>query len=130
MIIDDPMVCEALRARLRRGNFSCILIVDTLSYDARTSRFQRHRLEELRRLGAQVFLSQGFIDAGRYGPSSERGLMHLKSVVVNSHVAFSGSANLTKASRKNRELMFKHTGPPVGKILQVILDAKDHSLQL
>jgi hypothetical protein len=125
MIIDDPALCGGLAARLREGGFTCVLVVDKLHYKDKSSRFQEQRLQELKRLGATVFLAQGFSGSGSYA-----GLMHLKAIVLDSSLAFAGGANFTKAARKNRELMFKFTGSAVANILSSIKDAKESGQQL
>ena len=124
MIVDDPDFCTAVGRRLRgRGSFACTVVVDKSQYMKRTSRFQRPRLLELQRLGAQVYLAGGFNAAHLFGVGAHSGILHLKGVVLDNRVLYVGSSNLTKASRANREVMFRMTGPPVAKTLQGILAA-------
>jgi len=46
--------------------------------------------------------------------------MHLKAVVIDSRVAYAGSANCTRQARCNREVMLRLVGPPVTKVLAEI----------
>jgi phosphatidylserine/phosphatidylglycerophosphate/cardiolipin synthase-like enzyme len=50
--------------------------------------------------------------------------MHIKAVVVDGRVAFTGSGNLTRASRCNREVAFKIVGPPVSQIMAAVRAAQ------
>ncbi len=49
--------------------------------------------------------------------------MHVKAVVLDDRIAYAGSSNLTKASRVNRELVFRLTGPPVAAVLAAVAAA-------
>lgn len=126
MIIDDLTICEALATRLRRGNFSCSLVVDKQHFEEEQSRYQKSRLQKLQQLGAKVFVATGSAHSG----SRYNGSMHMKNVVLDSSVAFSGSANMTAASRKNFETTLMLTGPPVAKILRSIKSAQSSGSQL
>ena len=124
-IFDDPECSSGLARRLKasRSSFSCDMVVDKSHFESRTSVYQRPRLLELKTLGANVSLADGFDTSRLYGPRGKKGIMHLKAVVLDGRVAFTGGCNMTKSSRGNRELTFRVTGPPVKKILQAILAA-------
>ncbi len=49
--------------------------------------------------------------------------MHVKAVVIDADVAYTGSANLTKASLTNRELVLRLQGAWVAPILDVGTEA-------
>ena len=55
----------------------------------------------MKTLGARVALASG---TGRY--RGHVALMHRKAVLIDDRVLYSGSANVTCASRQNRELVF------------------------
>ena len=93
-------------------NATFVVVVDKEAFDEKVSRSQRPRLEELKRGGAAVRLASGY-----FGGSNFRGSMHMKTVVIDSCVAFTGSANLTKKARKNIELVSQVTGPAVHDIV-------------
>ena len=99
------------------------MVVDKSHFESRTSVYQRPRLLELKNLGANVSLADGFDTTSLYGPRGKKGIMHLKAVVLEGRVAFAGGCNMTKSSRGNREMVFRITAPAVKKILQAILAA-------
>jgi hypothetical protein len=137
MVIDDPAFCEGLASQLRGGRgFSCILVVDKQVYNQGTgstgSKSQKPRLTELRKLGAEVFLGTGF-RLEQYGRAGFTGIMHRKIIVVESavgSVGWIGSANITKSSRKNREVVVEMYGTPVVKLKRAIIEAKDNGEKL
>ena len=49
--------------------------------------------------------------------------MHVKAAVIDADVAYTGSANLTKASLTNRELVLRLQGAGVAPILDVVTEA-------
>ena len=131
LVFDDPALTAALIGRLQAGGFTCTLVVDKQDYRSRQgSKFQAPRLRELQKAGATVYLAEGFSGAGLFGSSSHRGHMHMKAVVLDSNLAYAGSANLTRSARKNRELTFKFCGGVARQILQVLQDAQSHGEQL
>ena len=116
-IFDDPEFTETLVQRLRsRVPFSCRIYVDSSTFDARSSRRQAPRLRELKRLGAAVFLCTGYDATASFGPRAHQGIMHLKAIVIDQDVAYSGSANITLGARSNRELTFRFSGTAVADI--------------
>ena len=120
-IFDDPDCSAGLARRLKSAStFSCDMVVDRSHFEGRTSVYQRPRLLELKKLGANVTLADGFDTSNLYGPRGKKGIMHLKAVVLDGRVAFSGGCNMTRSSRGNRELTFRVTGPAVTPILQAI----------
>ena len=125
MILDDPAFCEALERKLRgRAPFSCSILVDRSNYLQRTSRHQRPVLRQLQGLGADVRLCSGLDASSVFGAGAYPGIHHIKAIVLDNRIAFSGGSNITRASRFNRELAFRFTGPIVKDILQEVLNAK------
>ena len=123
-LFDDELFTQKLLCRLRsRSPFACQIVVDKSAYDQRTSRFQRPRLLELQSHGASVLVSQGFDGRSLFGLAGRRGIMHIKAVIIDSRVAYTGTANITKSSRVNRELVHRIVGPPVSDILEAVLSA-------
>ena len=119
MIMDDPACCQGFARWLRAHRHgSCEIVVDKSHFEAKTSRYQRPRLLELKQQGARVVLGEGFDTTHLFGPSGKKGIMHMKGVIIDGRVAFTGGGNLTKAARGNRELFFRITGPQVAQIAQ------------
>ena len=87
------------------------MVVDKEQFSQKSSKLQEVKLRDLKRLGASVILAQGVAGAGKYA-----GAMHSKAVVLDDAVAFAGSANLTRKARRNHELVFRLSGPPVVRI--------------
>ena len=58
-----------------------------------------------------------------YGPHARGGVTHVKAAVIDADVAYTGSANLTKASLTNRELALRLQGAGVAPILDVVTEA-------
>ena len=126
MIFDDPGFAAAVERKLRgRSEFSCSIVVDRAQYEQRTSRYQRPLLRHLASLGADVRLCDGLDGAAVFGAGAYRGIMHTKAIVLNNRIAYTGSSNITRASRVNRELVLRVTGPPVADIAQRLLSAKE-----
>lgn len=124
MVMDEPTLCKALVGFLRGpGTFSCRVVVDKSCFTQRNCRGQRPRLLELQQAGAQVRLATGHSGHDVYGPHAMGGVMHVKAVVIDADVAYTGSANLTKASLTNRELVLRLQGAGVAAILDVVTEA-------
>jgi len=127
-LFDDPEFTQVLLQRLKdRTPFSCRVFVDAEGYEQRSSRYQRPRLEELRRNGAEVSLSRGYDATGLYGKGAHKGLMHFKAIILDGKVAYAGGANVTKKARANREFMFRFTGHPVADIKKGVSDMAAHA---
>ena len=115
-MLDHVGLCAALQARLSgRSAFSAVLLVDKASFEERRSFRQRSCLAALRALGAEVRLCKG---------SGRRGAFHVKAVVVDRRVCFTGSANLTTKSRDNVELHLRLVGSPLRDVLEVLQRAR------
>ena len=94
MVFDEPSLCFALLGRLKaQAPFTCRIVVDMQNHGQRLSRHQRPRLLDLQRAGAQVRLATGHPGTDVFGPRARGGVMHLKAVVLDSRVVYSGSAN-------------------------------------
>ena len=131
MMIDDPAFCTGLAAELRKKRgFKVTLVVDRQHYNNATSRFQAPRLQELKKLGASVFLGTGHRGTHMYGDNAYTGLMHRKAIVLDWITCFVGGANITKSSRKSREIMMEVSGSAVLEVLALILEAKHTGTQL
>ena len=120
MVMDEPTLCKALVGFLRGpGPFSCRVVVDKSCFAQGRCR----GLLELQRAGAQVRLATGHSGRDVYGPHARGGVMHVKAAVIDADVAYTGSANLTKASLTNRELVLRLQGAGVAPILDVATEA-------
>ena len=106
----DNAIIHFLRSGQGR---TCIVLVDREMYeaDACTGRENRMLKALNQHAGAHVYLGAGSTGSGRL--SKYPGSMHLKELLIDGKVAYSGSANCTEASSKNMERMFKFTGHPV-----------------
>ena len=89
--------------------------MDAANNDARSAVHQRPRLLELQKLGGEVYLCSG---DGRFGS------LHAKALVMDSRIAYSGSANYTFKSQSNIEVVVRLVGPQVRVIEQLFLDCK------
>ena len=78
----------------------------------------RTRLQQLSEAGAKIFLAHGYHGQGKL--SKRRGSCHITRRVVDNRIAYSGSANFTEGGTKNLEMMFRHTGPIVDNICQIL----------
>ena len=92
---------------------SVAVVVDKSCFAQGNCRGQRPRLLELQRAGAQVRLATGHSGRDVYGPHARGGVMHVKAAVIDADVSYTGSANLTKPSLTNRELVLRLQGAGV-----------------
>jgi phosphatidylserine/phosphatidylglycerophosphate/cardiolipin synthase-like enzyme len=124
LVFDEPSFSTALLKLLRGPRpFTCRVVVDKDCFYKRVSTGQRPRLLELQKAGALVRLATGHSGTDVFGPRAKGGMMHLKAVVLDGNVVFSGSANVTRASLANRELVFRLVGPDVKPVLEAVADA-------
>ena len=115
---DNPKIQEAVVKKLQsRADFSCEILVDRSAYETGLAPYEQRRLKQLKDLGAAVYLCSG---------TRGRGVFHWKCVVLDSQVAYAGSANLTLASSSNRDLMMRLTGPIVSEVMSGLDDARRH----
>eukprot|EP00973_Karenia_brevis_P091162 12406208-Karenia_brevis.AAC.1 len=114
---DDLHLQNFLLKRLA-GNqpFKCVFLVDKSKFEDGLTRYMRPRLKELQKAGGEVFLC-----TGRQG----RGIFHAKCIIVDNKTMFSGSANLTLASYKNFDMMFRVQGPVVLEVVKALTEARD-----
>ncbi len=116
-IVDHEALCELLLRRLEgRDDFALAVLVDNETFLQRTAFYQRPRLERLRRAGAEIRLCRG--------PVQPYGSFHMKAIVLDRRVAFTGSANATQKSLQNTEVTMRLVGPPVAAILAEIQAAR------
>ena len=88
-------------------------------YDVGTScKDQEAMLRQLREAGAKSFLAHGYDSKGKL--SKYRGSCHIKCCLVDNRIAYSGGANFTRGGTKNLELMFRHTGPVVDDLCEIL----------
>ena len=85
-------------------------MVDKEMFDVRMARHQRPRLEALRRAGAKIWLCDG---------KTGYGSLHMKALIVNRRVAFTGSSNFTNKSHENLELQMRMARPPAIQIYTI-----------
>ena len=109
----NEVVLKQLRSR---RPFSCGVLVDKQAYDAKHSRYERVRLQGLKDLGATIYLCKGFSGVQEFGPHALPCIFHIKALVLDGRVAYYGSANLTRSSRKNKELVTRVVGAPAIEI--------------
>lgn len=119
--LQEKVLCDALLTRLRdQRPFTCEVVVDDGACRTSGSQHQRARLRKLQEAGASVCVAAGLSGVPVFGRRGHPGIMHAKAVVIDSSVAFCGSANLTMASRCNREICFRIVGPPVAQIMAAL----------
>ena len=78
--------------------------------------FQQARLRRLTQAGADVRLCGGLGQGGAF---------HQKALILSSRVAWTGSADWTSASTKNRELVTRLVRPPVSVVAAAATQAAD-----
>ena len=115
-MFDNEELDKACHHFLKSGRGrTCVILVDRHMYDENACRGREKKmLRGLRDAGAKVFVGDGFTGQGRL--SKYVGSMHLKDLLIDGKVAYSGSANITEASTKNAERVFRFTGHPVDDI--------------
>ena len=103
---DDKALFDALARGLWRKQLVVNLYIDAEMLAGSTPQCQRSRLRELRGLGATVWRCK----------TGREGSYHCKALVLDRRVVYTGSANLTGNSRRNREMVFRMTGPVVDQV--------------
>ena len=127
LVVDDPDICNLLLSRLKsREKFACEVYVDEDTYTKMRKQYphRRPRLLELQKHGASVFLCSGRAYCEEFGVKGYRGHFHMKALVIDNKIAYCGSANATRNSRINAELVFRLVGPPVADVVAAILHYK------
>lgn len=126
-LYDHPRIQIALIRRLKEGPtfFECTVLVDAAGHEANTCRQQRSKLDQLRDVGAKVYLCSGVTKTTK-GTTWHAGILHVKALVLDSRVAYLGSANFTEASARNIEVVVRMAGPPVLDIRDLLLKCKKH----
>ena len=106
---DHPKVQDVLLKRLKgRAPFTLNVLVDAEMFASRSTRRQKPRLTALHAAGAHVYLCKG---------SGTMGAYHLKAMVIDRRLLYTGTANLTEKSMENEELCFKLEGPVVQEVV-------------
>ena len=121
---DEPKVQELFLKRLRdRSVFSLEMFVDAQHFRSRVTRHMRPCLTALVAAGATVKLASGHSHASIFGAAGSGlvGQLHAKAVVLDRSVAYVGSANFTRNSLGNRELVWRMRGPQVMEVLEMII---------
>jgi hypothetical protein len=112
---DDATLHAKLLARLRgRLAFTCDIIVDKQTYEARSCPGEYTKLHELKAAGASVYLCSGDLNVAVeiFGRNAVVGYFHVKAIAIDGKIAYHGSANFTKSSRKNVECVARYVGKP------------------
>ena len=109
-MFDDAELFEVLLARLRdNSGFSLRMNIDAETLKGGTPAQQRSQLDRLRKAGAKVYECKG---------SGRLGAYHVKELIVNRRLMFTGSANFTTKARQNRERTYRMTGASVTESLK------------
>jgi len=111
-LFDNSALVAGLLKRLEgRVPFALTVLVDKAGLTDETCRFQRPRLAALRAAGAEVRLCTG---------KPPYGIFHVKALVVDRKLAFTGNGNLTNKMTQNVELLMVLGGPPVADVLRLL----------
>eukprot|EP00973_Karenia_brevis_P055721 7749789-Karenia_brevis.AAC.1 len=95
-VYSNSKVQEVLSRRLRgKSDFKCVLAVDKSAYHGTVAPGEKTKLRDLKSLGAAVYLCNGI---------KGKGIFHWKCLIVDSRVAYTGSANATQGCLNNWEL--------------------------
>ena len=110
-IFDHAGVHQTLLQRLQgavsgRKPLDLNVYVDAETLSDNVSRLQASRLKQLHKAGARVWLCTG---TGRLG------VYHVKGIVIDDRVLYTGSANITSKSLQNLEWCFRMVGPVVSE---------------
>ena len=91
------------------------VLLDRKAFQSRLAPRAVARLDKLKEKGAKVYLASGRSYRVVFGRDGQPGNYHAKVLVVDSLVAFVGSANATNNSCVNGELALKVSGKVVAK---------------
>ena len=106
-MFDDTALYSILLQRLTDGSdMKVSLCLDEQMFSEGKPPCGRGRVRRLQAGGAKVFLCKGL---RRYGP------YHVKEIIFDRRVFFTGSANLTTASHNNQERGYRMTGTLVAE---------------
>jgi phosphatidylserine/phosphatidylglycerophosphate/cardiolipin synthase-like enzyme len=122
---DDPKLHEVLVHRLNGSSeFSLEVFVDRAQYHSgKPKYYMKKRLGELREAGATVWLQTGYDHEPVFGKGGRGkvGQLHSKAVVLDNHIAFGGSANLSMNSRAEKDMVWRFVGPPVRDVWERLM---------
>ena len=113
---DDRDLHRAFLARARaRPAVRVELFVDKQQLNRGRPTFERERLRELVTAGAIVWTVRGQSHLNVFGEGGHNkfGQLHSKAVVLDKKVAYLGSANLTRNSRCDEDLVVRFSGTRV-----------------
>jgi hypothetical protein len=116
---DDEVLFELLLQRLNSRRISMNLYIDTEMFAGQVPKLQRSRVSKLQEAGAAVFLCK----------TGKSGSYHSKALVLDRRVLYTGSANFTGKSRRNRETVFRMTGPVVDQMLRQLAEDRTREPQ-
>ena len=119
---DDRDLHRALLARARaRPAVRVELFVDRHQLNSGRPTFERERLHELAAAGAVVWTVRGQSHVNLFGEGGRNrfGQLHSKAVVLDKKVAYLGSANLTRNSRCDEDLVVRFSG---GRVVQGVYE--------
>ena len=116
-MFDDTALFESLLRRLSdETDFSLTMCLDEeIFIKGETPKLQCSRTARLQEKGATVFLCKGMGRLGAY---------HVKELVVDRRMMFTGSSNFTSKSHSNRERCYRMTGTVVSQALSDIAEDK------
>ena len=87
--------------------------IDKEMFEGKTPRGQRGKLKALHGLDANIYICRGLGHQGAY---------HVKDCIVDRRIYFTGGANFTNKSERNRERVFRMTGEVVKEVLEDLSD--------
>ena len=111
-MFNDEMLFDLLLERLQRRRLTLRLHIDAEMLGGRTPESQKKRLRDLMVAGAEIWACK----------TGNQGSYHCKALIVYRRIMYTGSANFTSNSRRNREIVFRMTGPVVLQMLQQLAE--------
>ena len=118
-MFDDTALYSILLDRLTDGsNMKVSLCLDDQMFSEGKPPSGKARVRRLQASGAEVFLCKGLRRYGSY---------HVKEIIVDRRVLFTGSANCTTASHNNQERGYRMTGSVVAEALADIINDKSRA---
>jgi hypothetical protein len=116
-MFDDKSLFDVLARGLRRKQLVLNVYIDAEALGGQTPRSQRKRLTELLALGGE----EGRATVWRC-KTWRQCSYHCKALIVDRRVLYTGSANFTENSRRNRETVYRMTGPVVEQVLRQLAE--------
>ena len=100
--------------------------------DERACHGECTRLKELKDAGASVYLCSGDIEVARslFGRNALVGYFHVKAISIDGKIAYQGSANFTRSSRKNTECVARYVGKPAKDLCLGLASSRNDAVRL